>query len=510
MKLKYIIIPILILLVGCKEEWLELSNPNLQTTETFWQKEADVKAGVSAAYMGLLYDGTFLRFAPFALNLKGDDIQSFSPWPVLSLTGKFSLAGDPIMAQWPWTSFYGVINRANQVLENIDNVEFASTATYNQYKGESLFLRALSHYYLVSFYNNIPLVMRTYQGDSDLYPSQSTPEDTWAAIIADFTEAASLLPTTYDETNLGRATKGAALAFAGKAYLMNHDYSNASSLLKQVIDLNVYDLVDDYADNFTISNENNIESIFEIQLDRSVGGTVLGWVSQPSANWSKTTAHAITFAPTPFGFGDASATQWIYDEYMIEQDINGDVDPRAAISMSYDHPDCTMYGTPFREAFDETRWNSVFIRKYTNAYSSERADETDWRSDINERVMRYAEVLMMYAECQYELGNPGVAADYIQMVRDRSNLPDISDAIAAMGSQEFYSQLSHDKVLEFAFEGIRFEDIVRWGWLYDANRLNELKAHDSEFSGYIAGREYFPIPPAELDKNPNYEQNTGW
>ncbi len=510
MKLKYIIIPIIIILAGCKEEWLELSNPNLQTTETFWKTESDVKAGVSAAYMGLLYDGTWMRFVPFALNLKGDDIQSFSPWPVLSLTGKFSIAADPIMAQWPWTSFYGVINRANQVLENIDNFEFESQTTYNQYKGEALFLRAFSYYYLVSFYENVPLVMRTYQDDSDLYPSQATPEEAWASIIADFSEAAELLPTTYDELNLGRATKGAALAFVGKSYLMNHDYTNASSYLKQVIDLGVYDLVDDYADNFTTSNENNIESVFEIQLDRNAGGTVLGWVSEPGSDWSKTTAHAITFAPTPFGFGDAAATQWIYDEYMIEQTIDGEVDSRAVVSMSYDHADCTMYGTPFREAFDETRWSSVFIRKYTNAFSSERADETDWRSDINERVMRYAEVLMMYAECQYELGNPAVAAEYIQMVRDRSNLPDKTDEITAMGKDDFYTQLSHDKVLEFAFEGIRFEDLVRWGWLYDSQRLNELKEHDSEFSGYIQGREYFPIPPGELDKNPNYDQNTGW
>ncbi len=352
--------------------------------------------------------------------------------------------------------------------------------------------------------------MRTYQDDSDLYPTQATPEESWAAVIADFTEASKLLPVSYDELNLGRATKGAALAFAGKSYLMNHDYDNASKLLKQVIGLGIYDLAPNYADNFTTVNENNIESIFEIQLDRSVGGTVLGWVSEPGPDWSKTTAHAVTFAPTPYGFGDAEATQWIYDEYMIEPDIDGQVDSRATISMSYDDPSCTMYGKQFRDAFDESRWGKFFIRKYTNAYSSEKPDETDWRSDINERVMRYAEVLMMYAECQYELGNADIAGDYIQFVRNRSNLPDISDDIAEMSKEEFYGQLSHEKALEFAFEGIRFEDIVRWGWLYDANRLAELKEHDAEFSGYIQGREYFPIPPAELDKNPNYDQNTGW
>ncbi len=505
---------VLLIFVGCSEDWLELTNPNQQTTETFWQTEEDIQKGVNATYMGLLYDGTWMRFAPFALNLKADDARSESPWKVLSLTGKFNLDyGDPIMAQWPWTSLYGVVNRANQVLYNIDNVEFSSVEFKNQCQGEALFLRAFSYYYLVSFYRNIPLVLEPYLGTTEeLYPTQASPEIVWSQIMEDFHSASELLPATYPDEEKGRATKGAALAFLGKSYLMNKDYTNASAYFEQVIDMEndgIYGLMENYEDNFTTEHENNIESVFEIQLDRSVGGTTLGWVSAPEADWSKTSAHAITFAPTPYGFGDVDATTWIFEEFFIEPNIDGNVDERILTCISYDTSACEMYGLPFREAFDSTRWNGIFVRKYTNAYS-ERADELDWRSDINERVMRFAEVLMMYAECQYELGNTGVAGDYMQRVRDRVGLPDISDDIAAMDKDNFYSQLSHDKALEFAFEGIRFEDIVRWGWLYDATRLEELKSHDAEYSGYIKGREYFPIPPAELDKNPNYEKNPGW
>lgn len=515
MKSKYIIVFLgsLLFLSGCTSDWLDLKNPNLQTTATYWNTESQIEMGVNATYNGLLYDGTWMRHTPFALNLKSDDCQSFSPWTVLSLTGKFNLDySDPQMSQWPWTAFYGIINRANQVLANIDNdeIKYSSQLKYNQYKGEACFLRGFAHYYLVTFFRNIPIITRPYESDEDLYPYQAQPAETWAQIISDFKAASELLPVSYDAANLGRATKGAALAFLGKSYLKNGDYANASTFLKQVIDLNVYSLVPNYEDNFTISNENNSESIFEIQLDRNVGGSNLKWVGSPTANDSQTSAHGITFAPTPFGFGDAAATRWIFNEFHLEKTKEDKVDERLLATISFDTSACIMYGKPFRVAFDASRWSEIFVRKYTNAFSTVRTNEQDWRSDINERVMRYAEVLMMYAECQFELGNKSVAAEYIQKVRDRVKLPDLRPAIAVMDQTAFYNQLSHEKALEFAMEGIRFEDIVRWGWLYDSNRLNELKSHDEEFASYIEGREYLPIPPDEMDKNPKYVQNAGW
>jgi starch-binding outer membrane protein, SusD/RagB family len=509
MKTKYIISFLLIVFIfnGCTDDWVSLENPNDQTTATFWKTESDIERGVNAAYMCLLYDGTWMRFTPFALNLKADDIYSPSPWAVLSLVGQFNkFVDDPIMERWLWTAFFSVNNKANLVLAHIDDAEFTNEAKRGQYKGEALFLRAFANFYLLNFFHNIPLVLTPYESDDDLYPYQADPADVWASIYADFEEASNLLPATPSE--VGRATKGAALAFLGKSYLYNEEYETASGYFEQVMDLG-YSLVANYEDNFTTLNENNSESIFEIQLDRNVGGTDLGWVSAPSPTWGKTTAHAITFAPTPFGFGDVSPTQWIYDEFQLEQTTSGEIDPRCRVSLTYDYPGCKLYGVAFRDTFPDTRWNELMLRKYTNAYS-DRENESDWRSDINERVMRYAEVLMMYAECQFELNGAAAAAPYIQQVRNRVNLPDITSKIANMDRTGFYNQLAHEKALEFCFEGIRFDDIRRWGWLQDTEKLAELKAHDTEYNGYIAGREYFPIPLADLDRNDKYKQNPGW
>lgn len=496
----------LLLFFGCSEDWLDLKNPNAQTTDTFWKTETDIEKGVNAAYRSLNFDGTFMRFAQCALDFRGDDCWSPSPWDVLSNTGSFRLANNTIMQQWLWIAFYGVVYRANQVLAHVDNVQFSSSAKKDQFKGEALFLRGLGYYYLVTFFNNIPLILRPYEKSEDFFPSQAKPEEVWAQIYKDFDDASKLLPVSYTGKDIGRATKGAALAFLGKCYLFNHDFTNADAKFKSVIDLGIYDLMPNYGDNFTEEFENNIESIFEIQFERNVGGTALNWVGQPSADGSLTTARAITFAPTPFGWGDAAPTQWIVNEFKVESTIDGKDDPRLRASIFYSGD--TLYGQLFDVVY-ATNPNKLGCKKYTN-YKSGRPDEKDWRSGINERLMRYADVLLMYAETQNELDHRDVAAHYIQMVRDRVRLPDREAEFAAYTKEQLRDQLAHERALEFVLEGHRFDDIRRWGWLNDPAKVAMLKTHDSEFNGYTAGREYFSIPQAEIETNPNLKQNPGY
>jgi hypothetical protein len=323
-----------------------------------------------------------------------------------------------------------------------------------------------------------------------------------------------LLPTTYDNANKGRATKGAALAFLAKAYLFNKDYTNASPLFKQVIDLGVYSLMPNYEDNFTEANENNAESIFEVQFQR-MNQPNLNWVGAPVPDNDHTTARAITYAPSPFGWGDMAINKWIFDEFKIEKTVTNEYDKRLYATITFDYPGSTLYGKTFRQAWpytgaDTAKWaNMFFCRKYENVNSG-RADEFDWRSGINERLMRYSDVLLMYAECQMQLGNNAEAAKYIQMVRTRANLPDRETEFAAMTKDQLFEQLVHERALELCMEGHRFDDIVRWGWLNDPVKLAMLKAHDAEWNGYVAGKEYMPLPQIEMDTNPNAVQNPSY
>lgn len=508
--LKYITIFLLILFISsCNQDWVELNNPNLQTTATFWKSESDIERGVNACYQSLAtYDGSFFRFAPCALDLRGDDVWSPSPWDVLSNTGSFKLANNSIMQQWLWIAFYGGVFRSNQVLANIDNVKFADEAKKNQFKGEALFVRGLSYYYLVTFFNNVPLILNVFKSSAEYYPAQATPEQTWAQIKSDFDEASKLLPATYPAKDKGRATKGAALAFLGKSMLFNNEFAAASTKLKEVMELNIYGLMDNYGDNFTEQFENNKESIFEIQYEREVGGTTLGWVGVPNATWSLTTARAITFAPNPFGWGDAAPTRWIVDEFLTEKTIANDDDPRLRASIYYNYPGCKLYGQDFSVVY-ATEINKIGVKKYGNGDSG-RPDEKDWRSGINERLMRYADVLLMYAECQNELNNMAECAKYIQIVRDRASLPDKETEFAGMTQNEMREQLAHERALEFVLEGHRFDDIRRWGWLDNPAKLVELKLHDPEFNSYVDNREFFSIPQAEIELNTNLKQNSGY
>lgn len=508
-KIKLMVLSALLLTaVSCKKDFLELSNPNVQTSGSFWKTEADAEAGVNAIYQSLYYDGTFLRFAQCALDFRGDDVMSPSPWDVLSNTGSFKLFNNTIMQEWLWVAFYGGVTRSNLAIANIDNIEFKDAALKNRLKGEAYFLRALHYYYLVTFFNNVPLVVKPYESSADYFPSQATPEETWNQIYADLEEAARLLPASHVDPNKGRATKGAALAFLGKSYLFNHKYAEASAKFKEVIDSGVYGLMPNYADNFTEAQENNQESIFEIQFSREVGGTVLGWVDAPYSDWAKTTARAITYGPAPFGWNDAAPTNWVFQKMKEEKTAAGEDDPRLKATIYYDYPGATLYGQSFQTVY-ATELGKIGTKKYGNGDSG-RPDEKDWRSGINERLMRYSDVLLMYAECQNELGNTPVCAEYIQKVRTRVGMADRTAEFAALSKEQMRDRIADERLVEFVFEGHRFDDIRRWGWLQDPAKLSLLKAHDPEFNSYVPGREFFSIPQLEIETNPNLRQNAGY
>lgn len=494
---------------SCQEDYLELTNPNLIDKKNFWKAEEDFELGVNAIYQSMYYDGSYMRFAPLAQDLRGDDVRGDSPWPVIDLAGRFGRATDELLQHWTWIAFYGGVHRANEVITRIENpeIEFSSQEARNALHGQALFLRGLYYFHLVSWFNNIPLVLEPYETPDEFYPAQADPAEVWNQIIADFQEAAELLPASYtDVTDLGRATKGAALAYLGKAYLFTEQYQPAATAFQQVMGMG-YALMPNYVDNFTEEHENNIESIFEIQFDREVGGAELGWVGEPGPNWSKTSARAITYAPVGFGWSDVLPTRWAFEQFFVEPTEDGEVDPRLDATIFYNYPGATVYGVPYEQQYGEGT-TEIFPKKYQNYRTL--PNEFDWRSGINERLMRYADVLLMYAETQIALGNIPEAARYIQEVRDRANLPDIEAEMAAMSADQIFEELAHQRLLEFVLEGKRFDDIRRWGWLEDPAKLAELQAHDTEFNGYTPGREYYFIPQAELDRNPTMSQNPGY
>lgn len=496
------------------DEALTQLDPNNDSVDKFWKTDQDALEGINATYSSLLTDGTYMRSTPLLLDLKGDDTRSNSPWGAMYNVGRFnSNVTDAAIYGWAYETYYQGIFRANQVLTNVPKIEMADAALKNRILGQAYFLRGLYLFHAVNMFKNVPLPT-----EIAVYYPQKSHEEGWAQVIADFKAAADLLPTTYvgitgiDAAQKGRATKGAALGYLGKAYLFSKDFTNAKAAFKQVIDLGIYSLTSNYRDNFTDTNENNSESLFEVQFSREAGGVALGWGGIPASNWGKTSARAITYAPRAFGWTDVQPTWTLFNEYQLEKTTTGAVDPRLDATMFYNKPGgMKLYGQDFatKYAANPGDLNDLFCRKYQNS-DGNYADEFDWRSGINERLLRYADILLMYAECLNETGDTPGAYTYIQMVRNRVGLPNLSTAKPGLTQAGMREQIGHERFLEFPLEGHRFDDIRRWGWLQDPAKLAWLKTRDVEFNSYAAGREFFPIPQLDMDNNPGMVQNPSY
>jgi len=497
---------------GCSKQ-LDQANPNAQTSTSYWKTAADAEAGINAAYAPLLLDGGYMRFTPILLDVRGDDVHSNSPWTAISNVGKFALGtSDPSGYGWSFDEYYEGIFRCNQVFEYVPAIPM-DAGLKNRILGQAYFMRGFYFFHLVDLFGNVPLPLKAPKSSSAFFMPQSTQAQGWAQVESDMQAAINLLPVTYDTVSgadagqKGRATRGAAMAYLGKAYLFNHEFQKAADQFKAVIDLGVYHLVPNYADNFTLANPNNAESLFEIQFSTTAGGTDLGWQGVPLSSWGKASARAITYGAPDYGWTDVQPSKSAFNEFFLEKTIDNTVDPRLDATMFYNKPGEMIYQDTFAVKYANSSFlTDVFCRKYENG-DGYQANEYSWKSGIHERLMRYADVLMMYAECQNELGNTAVCAQYLQMVRNRVRLPDLTALFSTYSQAQMRDQIGHERLLEFCLEGHRFDDIRRWGWLSDPSKLAWLISRDPEFNGYIPGKELYPIPQSEIDNNPGVKQN---
>lgn len=502
-----------LLSAGCAKQ-LDQANPNQQTSQTFWKTQDDAVRGVNAVYGSLIIDGSYMRFTPIITDTRGDGVTSNSPWNEIYNCGKFNEDVAGFAASAPWTAYYQGVLRANQVLEYVPPIKM-DTALKDRILGQAYFLRGFFFFMLGDIYANVPVPLSVAQSSKDYYSPQLPQDSVWLQSISDLKKAADLLPVSYqnvtgpDQGQLGRATKGAALAFLGKVYLFRKQYPQAAAALKSVIDLKIYGLMPNYADNFTAADENNKESVFEVQFSNSVGGTAQGWGGDPAPNWQKGSGQAITYAARGFGFTDVQPTTTLLKAYQVETTTDGLPDPRLQATLIYNHPGETVYGRSFQSVYGAGD-QEVFCKKYTNDGSIDNENTWIFDSPINYRVMRYADVLLMYAESLNDQDQTAAAYPYIDAVRTRAHLPALQTIAPGMTRQQMQDTIAHERFLEFALEGKRFDDIRRWGWLQDPDKLAWLKSRDPEFNSYVPGREYMPIPQAEIDANPKVKQNAGY
>jgi tetratricopeptide (TPR) repeat protein len=504
---------------GCDKK-IELSNPNLLTTADFWKTKEQAYAASTSMYNALIVDGSYMRSFPGLTDSRGDDFTGDSPWLDLVLTGQFIIPSTSGPVFWIWREFYLVINRANQVIANVSKYDAAVLPTdeKNRILGQAYFLRGLAYYNLATTFKTVPVITAPITGTNEYFTATSTEEVLWNQIFADFAAAEANLPISYanvtglDKGEKGRATKGAAAGMLGKSYLFRKDYAKAALQFEKFLGsgalAGVYSLMPDYRDNFKDINENNAESLFEIQFTPGTG-TDMNWCCDPTAAWKQVQTVSITYAQEGKGFSDYLPTRWIYNEYKLEKTTANKTDPRLLTTIaSYEPADNSIlsYGGTWTNP-----QTAIYPRKYTNdGVGNGKPDEFSpfGESGINYRVIRYADILLMYAEVLNELNRTPEAYPFIQQVRTRASLPNLATVKPNMTQAQMRDQLAHERALEFAIEGQRINDLIRWGWFSNPTRLAELKSHDADFNFYTPGNEYLPIPQQELDVNKNLLPNS--
>ena len=499
---------LLLVLSSCSDGLLDIENPNQQTSESFWSNGDQALQGVNAAYEPLTYDGMYNRMVHAAQDIRSDEAVADSPFPPYTNADEFATPATDLMATLIWDQTYQGVYYSNQVITNVPDIDMDG-ALQSRILGEARFLR--SHYYfkLVKLFRNVPLITEEVTDPSNVARPQADPDSVWGQIIRDLEFAQDNLPETYD-TDVGRATWGAATAYLGKAHLFNENWEQADTEFKKIIDSGLYELVDNPRWNGDLQHENNAESIWEIQFTTEVGGNAVGFGGVPAPNWGEVQWRSITFSPVGYGFADVEPTQSLFDDFQEEETVSGEDDPRLGATMFYDQPGETVYGDDFQQVYSDqisAGENPIYWKKYQ---SNTGGPEPTTGSGLNIRAMRYADVLLMYAETRNELGDQATAAQYIQQVRDRANLPDRESEFAALSQEEMRDRIAQERKLELAGEGKRFDDIRRWGWLDDQEKMQQLIENDPGFEGYVDGREYLPIPQSELDTNPAAEQNPGY
>lgn len=515
-KIIYLFIGFCFINSGCDKK-LDMVNPNLLTTSSYWKTREQAYAGCTAIYNALTVDGSYMRSFPGLTDSRGDDFKGDSPWLDLVLTGEFIIPTTSAPVFWIWREFYLVVNRSNQVIANVSNYnESVLTADEkNRILGQAYFLRGLAYYNLATTFKAVPVITEPVANPSEYFAATATEDVLWNQIYSDLQTAETDLPISYsnvtglDNGEIGRATKGAAAGLLGKAYLYRKDYAKAGAQFEKFFSgslKDVYGLMPDYRDNFKDVNENNKESLFEVQFTEGTG-TDINWCCDPAGSWKQVQAISVTYGMEGAGFSDYLPTQWIYDEYKKEKTVDGKSDPRLLVTIASYEPDDNS-----TKAYGRDWWNpitSIYPRKYTNdGVGNGKAFEGAAESGINYRVLRYSDILLMYAEVLNETNKTAEAYPYIQQVRSRAKLPDLATTKPGMTQAQMRDQLSHERALEFAIEGQRINDLIRWGWFSDPSKLAELKTHDADFNTYKAGHEYLPIPQQELDVNKNLLPNS--
>ncbi len=479
----------LVLATSCDKQFLDRRPFGDVSSEDFYTTQKNIEIAAVGLY------GTLQTFYnpnyPSIAELPADNASDGSG--VATGSGqldKFTIIPNNAILTAAWRNSYNSILASNKILESLSRIQFSDDEKRKQVEGEARFVRALSYFNLVRMFGKVPLDTLTLTQEQARQSVRNEVEEVYEAIISNLQEASVLLPESYTGGNVGRATKYTALTLLGKVYLTTHEYERAIDPLKDVIESERYSLLPKYADIFNPMNANHAESIFEIQYE---GGT-LG----EGSRWSFTSHPNLLQEAMKISAGNSliptTGAGSIVNLFSSEGEATSERHLATIGTMSYQNASGATL-------------SARHVKKHYMDHTMQNQSDDNWP------LLRYADVLLMYAEVLNETSSipPTEAIEFVNQIRRRAfGLPintvsayDLTSSKTA-NTGAFGEAISLERRLELAFEGHRWFDLIRTDKYVDV--MNSYFGSNSPYK-VEPYHKLYPVPQREMDINPLLKPN---
>lgn len=510
---KIILAALVILFAGCSDEWLNDIEPQGKLLEVnYYETETEIMNGlvsIYSMYKNQYWQGEWSSWY-LAASIPSDDATTHGGGrgdrPELWDIDEFNITPITLGLESLWNrSYYGAY-RANVL---IDRVDADARPSNREMVAEARMLRALFYFDLVRYFGEAPLIDKVLSSD-EYDQSKNTKEELLTFVVEDLKKAAADLPVSRSGEDLYRMTKYAAHGMLGKVYTYMASpfynmgaayYDSAAVQLKLVIDEGPYSLLPNYDDVWWWQNEFNEETLIEMSYGFAAGEYWDGGAASPSnvviqlngprgLLWNDGAIGADTIAA---GWGFDMVTQDLVDAFRLQGDS---VRLHGSVLAKWQLLDWGL------DRMEENEGFTGYYTKKRTTWKGQNPESLVWSYNNNERILRYSDILLLYAEVLSQTGQDAAAITEVNKVRSRAGLGSIEDVMTDQGI-DLYTAIKLERRLELAQEAQRFFDLVRWG---DAGTvLGPL--------GFQAGKhEHYPIPQTEIDdsngalvQNPAYQ-----
>jgi starch-binding outer membrane protein, SusD/RagB family len=490
--LTYSALVILVVLSACSKSWLDVQPKGTTLEANYYLNADEAFAGLAAAYdpLGMEWVNTYTSKVGL-LNCASDDCYAgggaYADQPTWEAWNSYTLDPGNGPQESFWGRNYSGINRANTILSKLDGVPMDETLK-ERFRAEAKFLRGYYYFDLVRLFRNIPMIIGPLSPSEYFNVPQAPPEDVFAQIEKDLSEAIPYLPLTVPDNEKGRVTQYAAIALLGKVILWQNDESRmleAAALFEQVNTAPYYELLPDYASIFRPDNKFNKESIFEI----SYSGNIIGYWQFPNPPAGEGNLLVQMCGPRSFN-GPVYSAGWGFNPILPDLVTELRNSNRYLGTVANIDSLANAGLASYEKGYQNTGY---FLQKFAplaEFKSTAGGDPVlEWPNDYIE--IRLADTYLMEAECLVRGGNPAAAQPYLDAVRARVGLEPVPATL---------DNIYYERRVELATEGHRWFDLIRTG------KAAEVLA----FKGFVAGKnEVLPIPLSDIG-NTQLHQNPGY